>query len=68
MDEDRRTVAVRAGMRTLPHRTPALRSATVSDTKADTTPAPTYTCPSCGKVWYSSAVADDCCGDWLGYD
>lgn len=30
--------------------------------------AGTHLCPSCGKPWYSAAVADDCCGDWLGYD
>ncbi len=30
-------------------------------------PAP-YRCPECGKPWWSEAVADDCCGDWLGYD
>lgn len=32
------------------------------------TPTPEWRCPSCGKVWYSQAVAEDCCGDWLGYD
>lgn len=31
-------------------------------------PTPTYPCPNCGKSWYSEAVADDCCGDWLGYN
>lgn len=37
-------------------------------TDTEPQPAPTFTCPSCEKVWYSAAVADDCCGDWLGYD
>lgn len=29
-----------------------------------------YECPEpdCEKRWATSSAAEDCCGDWLGYD
>lgn len=27
-----------------------------------------YECPECEKPWATPSAAQDCCGDWLGYD
>lgn len=27
-----------------------------------------FECPECEKRWATQSAAEDCCGDWLGYD
>lgn len=40
----------------------------MADKHAATYHGAEYVCPECEKPWATPSAAEDCCGDWLGYD
>jgi len=40
----------------------------IEDIVADQADPKPYACEDYGKRWCMPSAAEDCCGDWLGYD